>query len=44
MEVRAIFKELLARLDHIELDGTPTWVRSHFVQGPKYVPVRYQLR
>jgi cytochrome P450 len=44
MEVRAIFKELLGRLDHIELDGEPTWVRSHFIQGPKSIPVRYELR
>ena len=44
MEVRAIFKELLGRLEHVELDGEATWVRSHFVQGPKRVPVRYQLR
>ena len=44
MEVRAIFKELLGRLEHIELDGDATWIRSHFVQGPKRVPIRYQLR
>jgi cytochrome P450 len=43
MEVQAIFKELLGRLDHIELDGEPTWVRSHFVQGPKSIPIRYEL-
>jgi cytochrome P450 len=44
MEVRALFRELLGRLETIELDGETTWVRSHFVQGPKRVPVRYQLR
>jgi cytochrome P450 len=44
MEVRAIFRELLGRLDHVELDGPPTWVRSHFIQGPKRVPIRYELR
>jgi hypothetical protein len=44
MEVRALFKELLGRLEHIEPDGGATWVQSHFVQGPKRVPVRYRLR
>jgi cytochrome P450 len=43
LEIRALFKELLARLDHVELDGEATWVRSHFVQGPKRIPIRYQL-
>jgi cytochrome P450 len=44
MEIRAIFRELLSRIDHIELDGKPTWIRANFVQGPKSVPVSYQLR
>jgi cytochrome P450 len=44
MEVRAIFRELLGRLDHIELAGEPTWIRASFVQGPKSIPVRYRLR
>lgn len=44
MEVRAIFKELLGRLEHIELDGEATWIRSYFVQGPKRIPIRYGLR
>ncbi|WP_426573932.1 cytochrome P450 [Aquihabitans sp. McL0605] len=44
MEVRALFKELLGRLDHIELAGEPSWVRANFVQGPKSIPVSYQLR
>jgi cytochrome P450 len=44
MEIRAIFKELLARLDHIELAGEPTWIKSYFVQGPKSIPVSYQMR
>ena len=44
MEVRAIFRELLGRLDHIELDGEPAWIRRPFVQGPKSVPVTYRFR
>ena len=44
MEVRALFKELLARLEHIELAGEPTWIRAYFVQGPKSIPIRYAFR
>jgi len=44
MEIRAIFRELLARLEHIELAGEPTWIRANFVQGPKSIPITYRLR
>jgi cytochrome P450 len=44
MEIRAIFRELLGRLEHIELAGEPTWVQAYFVQGPNGIPISYQLR
>jgi cytochrome P450 len=44
MEIRAIFRELLARVGQIELDAAPTWIRANFVQGPKSVPLRYAMR
>ena len=44
MEVRALFKELLARLDHVELAGEPTFVQSRLVSGPKTLPITYGLR
>lgn len=44
MEVRAFFRELIGRLDHIELDGDPTFVQSTLVSGPKTLPVRFALR
>jgi cytochrome P450 len=44
MEVRAIFRELLGRLDSIDLDGDVTFVQSRLVSGPKTLPVRYSLR
>ncbi len=43
MEIRAIFKELLVRLDEIELDGEPSQILAYFVQGPKSIPIRYRL-
>jgi cytochrome P450 len=44
MEVRALFKALLPRLEHIELAGDPTWIRAYFVEGPKQAPIAYRLR
>ncbi len=44
MEIRSMFRELLARLEHVELAGEPTWIRSYFVQGPKSIPISYRLR
>jgi cytochrome P450 len=43
MEIRAIFRELLGRLDHVELAGEPTFVHSRLVSGPKTLPIAYQL-
>jgi len=44
MEVRAFFRELVSRLDSIELAGEPKKVQSVFVSGLKTLPVRYTLR
>jgi cytochrome P450 len=44
MEIRALFTELLGRLEHIELDGEPTWTRAYFVEGPKSIPIKFRLR
>jgi cytochrome P450 len=44
MEIRAIFRELLGRVEDIELNGLPTWVRANFVQGPKSIPISYRMR
>jgi cytochrome P450 len=44
MEIRAFYKELLSRLDHLELVAEPTWVRANFVQGPRTIPVAYSFR
>ena len=44
MEIKAFFKELLARLDVIEMTGPSRRVQSTFVSGLKTLPVRYKLR
>jgi cytochrome P450 len=44
MEIRALFRELLSRVQHIEVAGPTTWIRANFVQGPKTIPIRYAMR
>jgi cytochrome P450 len=44
MELEAFFRELLPRLDHIELAAEPESMATTFVGGPKKMPVRYKLR
>jgi cytochrome P450 len=43
MEIKAFFKELVGRLDRIELTGTPRRIESTFVSGLKALPVRYAI-
>lgn len=44
MELRAFFRELLPRLESVELAGEPRHVLATFVGGPKSVPIRYRMR
>jgi len=44
MELRSFFRELLPRLESVELDGTPQYMLATFVGGPKNVPIRYSMR
>ncbi len=44
LETRAIFAELLPRLESIELAGTPTSSATVFVGGLKTLPIRYRVR
>ena len=44
LEVEMFFRELLPRLEHIELAGDPDWVQAVFVGGLKSMPVRYRFR
>jgi len=43
MEIRALYQELLSRLDHVELAGDPAWVEATFVSGLKRLPIRYRM-
>jgi cytochrome P450 len=44
MEIEALFRELLGRIDDLELAGRPALVQSRFVSGLKTLPVRYRVR
>ena len=44
MEMRALFRELVPRLEHIELAGEAQLTHTLFVGGLKHLPVRYRLR
>jgi cytochrome P450 len=44
MEIRAFFRELLGRVESIELAGEPTFVHASLVSGPKTLPISYRLR
>jgi cytochrome P450 len=43
MEMTALYKELLRRVDHIELAGEPKYIHSTFVGGLKTLPIRYRM-
>jgi len=44
MEARALYRELLPRLQWVELAGPPAYMETLFVGGPKHLPIRYELK
>lgn len=44
LELRILFGQLLERLEHAELAGTPERLRASLVGGVKHLPIRYRLR
>jgi cytochrome P450 len=43
MELRALFRELLQRLESVELAGTPTWLPGITSGSLRQLPIRYRL-
>ena len=43
IEMKALFEELVPRLESMELDGEPEYFRAHWVTGLKNLPVRYKI-
>jgi len=44
MELRTFFRELLPRLEQIEIAGPCEYTAATFVGAPKRVPIRYRMR
>ncbi len=44
MQLQALLTELLPRLDDLQLDGDPSFIRSIATSGPNRMPVKYRLR
>jgi cytochrome P450 len=44
LEMRALFEELIPRLESIELDGDPKYIQAYWISGLKRLPVRYSLK
>ena len=44
LEMSALFRELLRRVDHMELNGEPLYTQSTFVGGLKSLPIRYRMK
>ena len=43
LEMRILFEELLPRLKSIALDGEVKMTQATFVNGPKSLPIRFEL-
>ena len=44
MELAALYRELLDRVERVELNGEPAYTRSTFVGGLKSLPIRYRMK
>ena len=38
------YEELFKKIDKIELNGDPEWVKASFVSGLKSLPIKYTLK
>lgn len=43
IEMSALFRELVPRIDAVELDGDPEFISAYWVTGLKRLPIRYTL-
>jgi cytochrome P450 len=43
MEMRILWEELLPRLSNLALDGVPAMSEATFVNGPKRLPIRFEM-
>ena len=43
LEMKALFAELVPRIEQVALDGEPEYIRAFWVTGLKKLPIRYKL-
>lgn len=43
MEVEALLREIVARVEHVELAGPAEWVKTNHTGGLKQLPIRYRM-
>ena len=43
MEMEALFREIAARVDSVELAGVPEWVKTNHTGGLKHLPIRFSM-
>ena len=44
MEMRIFYKQLLPRIEHMQIIGEADYLQASFVHGIKHLPIRYTLR
>ena len=44
MEMEILYSELFKRIENIELNGDPSWVKASFVSGLKSLPIKYKVK
>jgi cytochrome P450 len=44
IEIDAMLREVLTRMDEFELAAEPEWLASNFISGPKAMPLKYKAR
>lgn len=44
IEIDELLREVLLRLTDFELEGSPQWLASNFISGPRTLPVRFRVR
>ena len=42
IEIEELLREVLTRMDGMELAGDPVWLESNFISGLKHLPVRFR--
>ena len=44
IEIDELLREVFLRLTDFELEGSPQWLASNFISGPRTLPVRFRVR